>query len=238
MLGGLLFPAAAMGSEAVEVSGIVKCFGAPVVGVYVHATQSRSDFADWWVDPGEMGMEALTGARYRFTLDHGGSYKLSVGCGGTRDHWATVVESVVIHTDVATTSCNDVHPLLAAVGEEVFGSVVPFIGWDFSGPAEYGQCVTDSRMPSRIPDVGPTGPLGTVLASTLNVRSDASVNAPILFRLQQGTTVTIECQKRGDSVFHVYWTDLWDRVTVNGVTGFAADAWIETGGPAQVAPDC
>lgn len=232
-------------SDAVAISGVVECSNAAVSGVYVHASESTSGFAEWEVDPGSMGMAALWSARYEFTLDHGGSYWLSVGCGGDRDNWGTVTKTGLIFTDEATSSCNDIHPLLALVGEAVYGRVVARVGWDFTGEASYTECSTeqggsDLSSPESLPAVGPQTATGTVIASHLNVRADASVGSPILYSIDRRTVVTIECQKRGDPVLNGYWTDLWDRITVNGtsVAGFASDAFIDTGGPEQVARTC
>jgi murein DD-endopeptidase MepM/ murein hydrolase activator NlpD len=70
----------------------------------------------------------------------------------------------------------------------------------------------------------------------LTVRSAASTNASAVGSVNDGATVTISCQKRGESVTGTYGTStLWDRI---GTGRYIADAYVSTGSDGQVAPTC
>jgi murein DD-endopeptidase MepM/ murein hydrolase activator NlpD len=79
---------------------------------------------------------------------------------------------------------------------------------------------------------------GTVRTSgaNLNVRSGPSTNHAIVGSLANGTTVTIQCQVRGESITGTYGTStLWNRI---GSGRFIPDAYTYTGSDGRVAPDC
>ncbi len=82
-----------------------------------------------------------------------------------------------------------------------------------------------------------TGVVGRVNTggSTLTVHADASTQSASVGTLADGATVTITCQKNGESVTGTYGTStLWDKVG----TGFVPDAYVSTGSDGQVAPTC
>ncbi len=79
---------------------------------------------------------------------------------------------------------------------------------------------------------------GTVRTSgaNLNVRSGPSTDHAIVDSLANGTTVTIQCQTRGESITGTYGTStLWNRI---GSGRFIPDAYTYTGSDGRVAPDC
>lgn len=79
---------------------------------------------------------------------------------------------------------------------------------------------------------------GTVRTSgaNLNVRSGPSTDHAIVGSLANGTTVTIQCQTRGESITGTYGTStLWNRI---GSGRFIPDAYTYTGSDGRVAPDC
>lgn len=89
-----------------------------------------------------------------------------------------------------------------------------------------------SGFQARVWDLGGHG-------ETLNVRSSASLSAPVTRTLKTGDPVTIVCQKQGPSVHNdVYGVSstLWNYVPDQG--GWVADAWIYTGRDGMVAPQC
>jgi hypothetical protein len=70
---------------------------------------------------------------------------------------------------------------------------------------------------------------------TLTVYADASSTSAAVSSLADGATVTITCQKTGQSVSGTYGTStLWDKVGA----GFVSDAYVSTGSDGQVAPTC
>lgn len=80
----------------------------------------------------------------------------------------------------------------------------------------------------------------TVIAEPcVNLRSQPSLSGAVADCIPRGSRVSIECTTRGDSVPGPFGaTDLWDRVTWAGATGFVADAMIESGTLDAAAGDC
>jgi hypothetical protein len=69
----------------------------------------------------------------------------------------------------------------------------------------------------------------------LTVYADATTTSASVSSLMNGSTVTITCQKQGESISGTYGTStLWDKVGV----GFVSDAYVSTGSDGQVAPTC
>ncbi len=71
--------------------------------------------------------------------------------------------------------------------------------------------------------------------STVTVRADASMQSAAVGSVADGATVTITCQKLGESVTGTYGAStLWDKIGA----GFVPDAYVSTGSDGQVAPTC
>jgi hypothetical protein len=69
----------------------------------------------------------------------------------------------------------------------------------------------------------------------LTIRAGASTTTAAIGSVANGATVTITCQKRGQSVTGTYGTStLWDKIG----SGYVADAYVLTGSDGQVAPTC
>ena len=69
----------------------------------------------------------------------------------------------------------------------------------------------------------------------LTIRAGTSTTTAAIGSVADGATVTIKCQKRGQTVTGTYGTsNLWDKIG----TGFVADAYVSTGSDGQVAPTC
>ncbi len=69
----------------------------------------------------------------------------------------------------------------------------------------------------------------------LTVRSGPGTNFSAVGSVADGASVTISCQKRGESVTGTFGTsNLWDKIGA----GFVADAFVATGSDGQVAPTC
>jgi hypothetical protein len=83
-----------------------------------------------------------------------------------------------------------------------------------------------------------TDPVGRVdtAGAPLTVRAGASTNTAAVGTVEDGATVRISCQKRGESVSGTFGTStLWDQI---GTGRFIADAFVSTGSDGQVAPTC
>lgn len=90
---------------------------------------------------------------------------------------------------------------------------------------------------------GPSASAGadaTVIADPcVNLRSQPNLSGTVMDCILRGSRVSIECTARGESVLGPFGaTDLWDRITWRGVTGFVADAMIDTGTFDATAADC
>lgn len=69
----------------------------------------------------------------------------------------------------------------------------------------------------------------------LTIRSGPGTSFSAVGSVADGATVTISCQKRGESVTGTFGTSsLWDKIG----SGFIADAFVSTGSDGQVAPTC
>lgn len=70
----------------------------------------------------------------------------------------------------------------------------------------------------------------------LTVRAGASSDSEAVGTVNDGATVSIICQKRGESITGTYGTStLWDKI---GTGRFISDAFVSTGSDGQVAPTC
>ena len=84
---------------------------------------------------------------------------------------------------------------------------------------------------------GTAGVVGRVNTGgpALTVRADASMASAAVGLVADAATVTITCQKIGESVAGTYGTStLWDKIGA----GFVPDAFVSTGSDGQVAPTC
>ena len=69
----------------------------------------------------------------------------------------------------------------------------------------------------------------------LTIRAGASTATAAIGSVADGATVTISCQRVGQSVTGTYGTSkLWDKIGA----GYVADAYVSTGSDGRVAPDC
>ncbi|HEX5063099.1 MAG TPA: peptidoglycan DD-metalloendopeptidase family protein [Kofleriaceae bacterium] len=69
----------------------------------------------------------------------------------------------------------------------------------------------------------------------LTKRAGTSTSTAAVGSVADGATVTITCQKRGQSITGTYGTStLWDHIS----GGYIADAYVSTGSDGQVAPTC
>jgi hypothetical protein len=81
---------------------------------------------------------------------------------------------------------------------------------------------------------GVTGRVNTAGAA-LTVRAGASTSTAAVGSVADGATVTISCQKRGQTISGTYGSSsLWDKIGA----GYIADAYVSTGSDGQVAPTC
>jgi hypothetical protein len=104
--------------ERHNVAGTVRCAsGRPVVGVYAHDSYPHS--GGWAATSPARGNPALV--RYQRDDARGRTYWLSVGCGGTRDDWATALDTPTVAGDHHDFLCLDRADQLSGVCEVASG---------------------------------------------------------------------------------------------------------------------
>ena len=76
----------------------------------------------------------------------------------------------------------------------------------------------------------------TVTVGALNVRSGPGTGYAVVGSVNDGATVTIQCQMPGTTVTGTYGTSkIWDKI---GSGRYIADAYVRTGSDGYVAPRC
>ena len=100
----------------------------------------------------------------------------------------------------------------------------------------------NATAPAMIPAVGPnirTYPVSWTNGLGLWLRGGPGGGSSTIVVMPEGTQLAIECQTDGEVIDGPYGaTGLWNRVTYDGVTGYASDAYINTGTDGQAAPTC
>jgi hypothetical protein len=94
-----------------------------------------------------------------------------------------------------------------------------------------------------LPDVGGSGtPVWAPVAwatAGINIRPEPNTSAPPIGNVPDGVPLLLQCSTYGQSVTSAGGTtSVWDQVTYNGVTGYVADAFINTGQLTPAVPGC
>lgn len=86
----------------------------------------------------------------------------------------------------------------------------------------------------------PPGNIGHVIASPcLYLRLGMSGGTPSIGCIPDGTTITVDCVLKGQSVTGPYGTEnTWDHTSYNGQIGYVSDSWIYTGSNNPIAGGC
>lgn len=83
-----------------------------------------------------------------------------------------------------------------------------------------------------------SGTVNTESGVNLNVRSGPSTSYSVVGSLADGASVTIYCQRSGQSITGTYGTsNLWNKIS-NSSNRYIPDAYTYTGSDGRVAPDC
>jgi len=102
--------------------------------------------------------------------------------------------------------------------------------------AQQGQGAT-------LPDVGGSGtavwaPVAWATAG-INIRPEPNTSAPPIGGVPDGVPLLLQCSTYGQSITSAGGTtSVWDQVTYDGVTGYVADAFINTGQLTPAVPGC
>jgi hypothetical protein len=102
--------------------------------------------------------------------------------------------------------------------------------------AQQGQGAT-------LPDMGGSGT--TMWASVawatagINIRPEPNTSAPSIGSVPDGVPLLLQCSTSGEYETSAGGTtNVWDQVTYDGVTGYVADAFINTGQLTPAVPGC
>jgi hypothetical protein len=100
-------------------------------------------------------------------------------------------------------------------------------------------------QPAELPNVGPSGPQGVWApvawtgSDGVNIRPRPDTTQPPIGGAPEGAALKIECATYGEMVTGGGGTsNLWDRVTYNGVTGYVTDTRVNTGTGQPIVPIC
>lgn len=116
--GSVLVAGSADAAGSVTVRGEITCINnASPVGVWVTGENSTSGWAKTAV-PIELGGQSKV--TYQYTLNRGGRYKVTVGCGGSSQHWGKSLSSGYLSGVANNLKCNDVNPVLKWFGKKLF----------------------------------------------------------------------------------------------------------------------
>jgi uncharacterized protein YgiM (DUF1202 family) len=96
-------------------------------------------------------------------------------------------------------------------------------------PSLYGNHQNNAQAaPASGISPGPSGKLYAVTAAT-NLRSAPSMAASVTTTVPAGTMVGVQCKAPGEAVNGPWGSDsYWDRVVVNGATGYLTDEYVNT----------
>lgn len=136
-----------------------------------------------------------------------------------------------------------VHFVLGGVETDAVDVEIPEVGHVLLAVVD---SVFESEALSALPgsDAGSVQDASTVTAIVFNTGTDGlNVEDEPLGNIEtnipDGTSVEVLCQETGPAEEDGLGADeLWDYIAVNGTTGFASDAWLNTGTNDQIAPTC
>ena len=104
-------------AAAMNISGQITCLNSSSpVGVWIDAESSNDGWARISV-PVVIGGHSKV--NYSYTLNKGGRFKVTVGCGGSSSRWALSLNSGFVAGSNVNFKCNNIHPVLAALGKLV-----------------------------------------------------------------------------------------------------------------------
>jgi hypothetical protein len=162
-----------------------------------------------------------------------------------------IVSAIVNGTGLGASWCGPVQRITQVAAEIVAdGALLEVVnvhtptGVDIAvAAAKAGIDQTQQAQGATLPNVGGTGtPIWASVAwatAGIHVRSEPDKSAPPIETVPDGTPLLLQCSTDGQSVTSAGGTtSVWDQVTYNGVTGFVADAFINTGQLTPAVPSC
>lgn len=203
-----------------------------------------ADFAKWvWKQVGAdtSGLDSRAITFYNYGFNHGTWHPAGSG------YTPQPGDAILYGINASKTYADHVGIVAASSGPGVVQGNFATSGswgvvWDPNG-AYYdanGNPLPPAGYVSPAGGAAPPGNTGQVIASPcLNLRLGMSGGTPSIGCIPDGTTITVDCTLKGQSVTGPYGTEnTWDHTTYNGQIGYVSDAWIYTGSNNPIAGSC
>lgn len=179
------------------------------------------------------------------------SYDLSGLLQMTQQGNNQIVSAIVQGTGLGAQWCGPIQWMTEIAAEVVVdGTLLEVVDIHTPKGIDIAVAVTRSALdnaqagqPTTLPDVGGSGttiwaPVAWATAG-INIRTAPNTSAPPIGSVPDGTPLLLQCSTSGENVTSAGGaTDVWDQVTYNGVTGYVADAFINTGQLTPAVPAC
>lgn len=158
-------------------------------------------------------------------------------------------DSLLENAGGPTSLCDAYHELINRGASAIVpGPVKQFIRGYRAANGMEGSAKAVGPQPTQLPEAGHTAsntyPVAWTGGQGLWLVDGPSLSSNTLMLMPDGTNVRVLCQREGDAVSNgAATTTLWDRVEVVGsdgrsMTGYASDAFINTGADGAVASTC
>ena len=162
-----------------------------------------------------------------------------------------IVSAIVQGTGLGAEWCGPIQWMTQVAAEVVVsGTLLEVVNIHTPAGVDIAVAVTRSAIdnaqagqPTTLPDVGGSGttvwaPVAWATAG-INIRTAPNTSAPSIGSVPDGTPLLLQCSTSGENVTSAGGaTDVWDQITYNGVTGYVADAFINTGQLTPAVPAC
>ena len=218
-----------------------------------HSPQRASDLnrgAGGWDDYGDTVVASAAGtvkSSYYSTTTGYGHYIVIDHGGGWTTHYAHLkVRSVAAGKKVsAGQKIGEVGNSSAKYNliphlhyEQRLNNSLQYITWNGARILYWGHQNYTSKNKCGGGGGGHPGTVNTTQGGPINVRSGPGTNYSIVGSKNDGASVTIYCQKRGQTVTGTYGTsNLWNKIS-SGSNQYIPDVYTYTGSDGQVAPAC
>jgi hypothetical protein len=162
-----------------------------------------------------------------------------------------IVSAIVNGTGLGATWCGPIQWMTEVAAEVVAdGALLEVV--DVRTPAGVDIAVAAAKnaidqaqqgQGATLPDVGGSGtaiwaPVAWATAG-INIRPEADTSAAPIGAVPDGVPLLLQCSTYGEYVTSAGGTtNVWDQVTYDGVSGYVADAFINTGQLTPAAPGC
>jgi hypothetical protein len=159
-----------------------------------------------------------------------------------------IVSAIVSGTGLGARWCGPVESITGIAAEVVAdGALLDIVDVQTPNGLDIAVAIAHSLIEQAqqaiLPDVGGSGtavwaPVAWATAG-INMRPEPDTSAPPIGNVPDGVPLLLQCSTYGQSVTSAGGTtSVWDQVTYDGVTGYVADAFINTGQLTPAVPGC